>query len=96
MFGKGPSLSAYGIQGVLADPQLQVLNTGEFNDQWQTIDNNSGDGDALEEKLVKAGFAPAQAAESALWPTFTPGSYTVSLTGAGQSTGLGLIEFYEY
>jgi len=96
MFGKGPSLAAYGLQGVLGDPQIQVLNTGEFNDQWRTIDDNSGDGDALEEKLIEANFAPAQPAESALWPTFSPGAYTVKLSGANQSTGIGLIEFYEY
>jgi hypothetical protein len=95
IFGKGPSLSAY-VSGFLSDPQIQVYPTGGSNDQWQTIDDDSGDGHALEEKLVEAHFAPTQPAESALWPTFRPGSYTVRLSGANGSTGLGLIEFYEY
>jgi hypothetical protein len=96
IFGKGPSLAAYGLQGTLADPQIQVLNTGAFNDQWRTMDDNSGSGNALEEKLTEALVAPTQDAESALWPTFTPGFWTVQLSGANQSTGIGLIEFYEY
>jgi subtilisin family serine protease len=34
--------------------------------------------------------------ESALWPTLRPGAYTTVLRGAGGSTGIGLIEFFEY
>ena len=34
--------------------------------------------------------------ESALWPTFTAGSYTAILRGNAGATGLGLIELYEY
>jgi hypothetical protein len=95
MFGKGPSLAAFGIQGTLQDPQLNVSG-GDSNDNWMALDNDSGDGDALEEKLSEAHFAPTNYHESALWPTFSPGSYTVQLSGVNQSTGIGSIEFYEY
>ena len=90
------SVAAYGLQGVLADPQLQVLNTGETNDQWPAIDDDSGSGTGLQEELAESGFSPSDTLESALWPTFTPGFYTVKLSGTNGSSGLGLIEFYEY
>lgn len=100
MRGIGPSLSNFGVAGVLSDPQMEARDSGGVllatNDQWQTIDDDSGDHDALEEELTKNGFAPTQAAESALWPTFRPGAYTVILAGANGSTGIGLVEFYEY
>jgi hypothetical protein len=106
MFGKGPSLGQFGVTGFLVDPQIQVNTTGEHNNNWTTIDDDSGDGNALEEKLNEALLSPtcrSQTAlpdpclkESALWPTFSPGAYTVTLSGVNQSTGIGLIEFYEY
>ncbi|MEY2521398.1 MAG: thermitase [Verrucomicrobiota bacterium] len=102
ILGKGPSLTAFNLSGVLSDPQLEARDSGgallASNDQWQTIDDDSGSGHALEEKLSPSysGFAPANLAESVLWPTFRPGGYTVILSGANGSTGIGLIEFYEY
>ena len=97
ILGKGPSLAAYGLQGTLSDPQLQVAG-GDYNNDWRTIDDDSGDHDALEEELgpLYSGFAPAVSTESVLWPTFRPGGYTVILSGANGSTGIGLVEFYEY
>lgn len=90
IFGKGPSLPST-IPGRLADPRLDVLTTGASNDQWTTI------GIPLQEELTEAGLAPTYSQESALWPTFQPGSYSVRLRSANQtSTGVGLLEFYEY
>jgi hypothetical protein len=100
IFGKGPSiplnvLDTPGPSPLLLNPQIQITG-GESNDDWQTIDNDSGDGDALEEKLEEAQRAPTNIFESALWPTFTPGAYTVVLSGVNQTAGIGLLEFYEY
>jgi subtilisin family serine protease len=102
ILGKGPSLTAFNLSGVLSDPQLELHDSGgallASNDQWRTIDDDSGSQDALEEELGPdySGFAPAVSAESVLWPTFRPGSYTVVLSGTNGATGIGLIEFYEY
>lgn len=108
IFGKGPNLGLLKVQNFLVDPQIQVLDAGgQSNDQWRTIDDDSGDANGLEEKLMEAGRAPtcrSQAdlpidpcdKESALWPTFSPGLHTVKLCGANGATGIGLIEFYEY
>lgn len=100
IFGKGPSiplnvLDTPGPSPLLLNPQIQIAG-GESNDNWQSIDDDSGDQYALEEELEEAGRAPTSLAESALWPTFAPGVQTVILSGVNQTTGIGLIEFYEY
>jgi hypothetical protein len=98
IFGKGPSLVPFAGDSptiYLTNPYIQV-NTGEHNDDWQTIDDDSGDGNALEEKLDEALFSPVNELESALWLTFSPGLHTVILSGVNEATGVGLIEFYEY
>ena len=88
MFGKGPSLAAFGLQGTLGNPQIQIAGTSLSNDNWKRIDDDSGDGpggcnaaatdacNALQEKLDEAHLSPTNVLESALWPTFTPGGYT--------------------
>jgi hypothetical protein len=87
MFGKGPSLP--GVVSKLTNPLLTVLSTGESNDNWGTMYA------PLREELTEANLGPSQSLESALWPTFAPGTYTVQLQGVSGGTGVGLIEFYE-
>jgi subtilisin family serine protease len=88
IFGKGPSLAAFHVQGALSDPQLSASN-GEYNDNWASIG-------VLGEELSTAQIAPTNPLESVLWPTFAPASgNTVILSGANGATGIGLIEFYE-
>jgi subtilisin family serine protease len=97
----GPSLSAYGLQAVLADPQIELRNSSgavlDSNDQWRTFDDTpTYTSKGLEDKLIDAGFAPANNAESALWPTLIQGSYTTIMTGVNNGTGIGLIDFLEF
>jgi len=40
--------------------------------------------------------APANPAKSVLWPTFRPGASTVIFYPANGSTGIGLVELFEY
>lgn len=87
IFGKGPSLP---VAGKLLDPLLDVLTTGESNDQWATTYL------PLREELGEAGLLPTQVAESLLWPTFAAGTYSFRLRGKNATTGVGLISFYEY
>jgi subtilisin family serine protease len=103
MQAKGPSLSAFGLQGVLADPQIELRNSLgvllDSNDQWKDVDGVSK---GLEDKLVKAGFRPLPSDpeqylnESALWPTLVQGTYTAIMKGVNNGTGIGLIDFLEY
>jgi hypothetical protein len=89
MFAKGPSLPGVGER--LWDPEIQVLSTGEFNNNWE-----ESLGYRIAEELREALVAPAHPLEGGLWPTFRPGTHHVIMRGWAQSTGIGLIEFFEY
>jgi hypothetical protein len=72
------------------------------NDNWKTIDDDSPttipveQRVALEEELQAASYAPSNVLESILWPTLRPGAYTTVLSGSSNTTGVGIIELYEY
>ena len=84
---------AFGISGVLADPQLQVMQAGAViaqNDHWSN--------DALVAAVSAAvGAFPlgAGSTDSALVITLSPGLYSLVVTGAGGTAGLALVEAYE-
>jgi hypothetical protein len=87
----GPSLSSFGLSGVLADPVLTVYNSsGEIiasNDNWQT------DGHTL---IEENGLAPSDPSESAaLLTNLAPDAYTVVVTGNNSTEGISLAEVYE-
>ena len=86
----GPSLAAYGVRGVLSDPQLEIYDsTGALiatNNNWQ--DNvNSID-------IQKNKLAPRNALESALVLHLPAGAYTAVVRGADNGTGVALAEVY--
>jgi len=56
------------------------------NDDWGTAANASD--------IQAAGFAPANAKESAIMVTLPPGAYTAILAGAGGSSGVGIVAVY--
>ena len=56
------------------------------NDNWQTAANAS--------QLSAIGFAPLDPRESAVLVTLNPGAYTAIVSGAGGTTGVGIIEVY--
>jgi hypothetical protein len=88
----GPSLTALGVTGALADPTLE-LRDGDgtlllSNDDWQ---DNAGQAAAL----TAAGMAPSNAKESAVIKFLVPGAYTAIVQGRnGTPTGVGLVEVY--
>ena len=87
----GPSLSGFGLSGVLSDPVLSVYDSSgslvETNDNWQSDLNHS---------VVEAnGLAPANPLESAIARTLAPGAYTVIVTGKDATPGIGLVEVYD-
>ena len=86
---RGPSLTAAGVPGALANPVLQLFSGSTLvatNDDWQT--------DASAAAVQSAGFAPSSALESAIRITLNPGAYTVIVTGAGGTTGVGIVEVF--
>jgi hypothetical protein len=87
--GIGPSLGAFGVNGALADPTLELHDqTGAIiatNDNWK---------DTQEAAIVAAGFAPADDKESAIVQRLTPGAYTAIVSGKNNGVGVGLVETY--
>jgi hypothetical protein len=87
----GPSLSSYGLSGVLSDPVLRVYNSSRTliatNDNWQSDPNHF--------VVESNGLTPANPLESATAQTLAPGAYTVIVTGHDPTPGIGLVELYD-
>ena len=87
--GIGPSLTAFGVSGALADPTLELVGSAgslASNDNWR---------DTQEQEITATGLQPTNNLESAILSTLDPGSYTVILRGADSTTGTGLVEVYD-
>jgi hypothetical protein len=86
----GPSLGASGISGALQDPQMMLLNASgtvlQSNDNWQTGPDAAA--------VTATGIPPADPREAAIVAQLAPGSYTVVVSGANNSSGVGLVEDY--
>lgn len=92
----GPKLAEYGVTGVLADPQVQVLPLGSNtplagNDNWNSSDTE------LIAKTNTAGLngLTIGSKDAALLVTLPPGLYTAVVSGVGNTTGVALVEVYE-
>ena len=87
----GPSLAAAGVNGVLANPTLEVVNSAgtrvAFSDDW------SGEASAAE--LRSRGLAPGSSSEAATAVTLSAGAYTILVRGSGGAVGNALVEVYE-
>jgi hypothetical protein len=85
----GPSLGALGVAGALSDPTLELKDangsTVMSNDDWRQTQ---------EAEIIATGLAPTDNRESALVVSLPNGSYTGIVRGAGNTTGVGLVEVY--
>jgi hypothetical protein len=88
--GIGPSLANAGLSNVLDDPVLELhASNGALilqNDDWR---------DTQETQIQNSGLAPSVDREAAIIASLQPGAYTGILTGKNQTTGVGLLEFYD-
>ena len=87
--GLGPSLTNFGIQGVLADPVLELHTPGGSvvtNDNWKST---------KQAEIQATGLAPTNDKESAIVATLTAGNYTTILRGRNNTSGVGLVEAYD-
>jgi hypothetical protein len=87
--GLGPSLTQFGVTGVLANPVLTLVDSNGN----RTINNNWKDKQRA--AIQATGLAPPNNLESAIFVTVPPGNYTAILSGNGGGTGIGLIEIYK-
>ena len=86
--GIGPSLPA---AGHLDNPTLELYSPSGIaiasNDNWMDAPNP--------QDIIDTGVPPANDLESAILTDLAPGSYTTILRGAGNTTGVGLVEAYD-
>jgi hypothetical protein len=86
----GPSLSALGVANALQDPTLELHdgNGGLLasNNDWR---------DTQQPAIEATGLAPSNIKESAILSTLSPGGYTAVVRGAGNTTGVALVEVYK-
>jgi subtilisin family serine protease len=97
----GPSLAAFGVPGVLADPVLRLF-AGQTpiaeNDDWQVtfpLCQQSGHTCGGASAIASTGLAPNHPLEAAILITLPPGPYTVIVSGFAGTTGVGLVEVFE-
>ncbi|MSU50344.1 MAG: hypothetical protein EXS37_14870 [Opitutus sp.] len=92
--GVGPTLTTFGVTGVLADPVLTVLNGTTAiatNDDWGNDANV-----AAISAAIRAFPLPANSRDSALFGSgISSGGYTIQLTGKAGATGNALVELYD-
>jgi hypothetical protein len=84
---KGPSLSAFGVAGALANPRLQVFDAGGR----QIASNEDVGAIAAGSELAALPGVPANALESTLVLVLPPGNYT-AVVSAATGTGIALLE----
>ena len=86
----GPSLSRYGVAGVLSDPVLELHNSrGDLifaNDNWK---------DTQEQWIRGSSLAPSNDRESAIVANLWPGPYTAIVRGKNNTAGVALVEVYD-
>jgi hypothetical protein len=87
----GPSLGGAGVQGVLADPTLDLRDANgvrvAFNNDWQE--------NSAQAALINAtGIPPQNPREAAIVATLGPGQHTAIVSGKDGGTGVALVEVY--
>jgi hypothetical protein len=91
--GLGPSLTSFGIPAasVLNDPVLELHGpNGDLitsNDNWKDSPQRS--------QIEGTIFQPIDDREAVILATLPPAAYTVILSGAGGTKGIGLVEVYD-
>ncbi len=91
----GPTLQAFNVGGVLADPTLELYSNGtrlQANDNW----SDAAGASAVATLNGKVGFAlPIGSKDAALFVTLAPGGYSAVVRGTGNTVGVALLEIYE-
>jgi surface antigen len=95
--GIGPTLTNFGVTGVLANPRLALYDANgsliNENIGWGTSGNAS---DVAQTAASVGAFAlPAGSKDSTLLVTLNPGLYSAIVSGSDGGSGISLIEVYE-
>ncbi len=94
----GPALAAFGVNGVLADPKLEIFSgatrIGE-NDNWGTPVGSTTTATAADFAAAGAFAFPPGSRDAAFLGRFGPGSYSAQVSGVAAATGVALVEVYK-
>ena len=86
----GPSLTQFGLTGVLADPILEVRGPNgaliASNDNWRSTQQT---------EIEMTGLQPSQDAESAIVADLAATDHTAIVRGTNNGTGIGVVEVYD-
>jgi hypothetical protein len=92
----GPGLAQFGLSGVLAAPQLQLVKDGAV------VASNTGlltspDAAAIAAASVQVGAfpVPSNGSDCALLVNLAPGSYSATVSGLNGTSGIAIVEVYE-
>ncbi|MGI8437911.1 MAG: delta-60 repeat domain-containing protein, partial [Chthoniobacterales bacterium] len=87
----GPSLNVNGVPlaGRLTDPAIELRGNGVVltNDNWRSTQ---------EQEIIGTDLAPTDDHEAAIVAVLDPGAYTAIVRGANDTTGVGLVEVYDF
>ncbi|WP_221030677.1 endo-1,4-beta-xylanase [Actomonas aquatica] len=87
----GPQLGAFGVPGVLADPQIRL-----FQGVTEIASNDNWSPDLADDFATLGAFAlTADTASAALRTTLNSGAYTVEVSGVNDTTGVAIVEVYD-
>lgn len=89
----GPGLTAFGVNGVLEDPQLDL-----YREQTRMDGNGDWAGNPIVTQAAQrvGAFALAPGSkDAAMVVLLSPGAYSVQAKGADGATGVALVEVYE-
>ena len=86
----GPTLTQFGVAGVLKNPLLELHNSAGAliisNDNW---------GQAPNAQSIPTNLRPPNSLESAILINLNPGAYTAIVRGVNNTTGVALVEIYD-
>jgi hypothetical protein len=88
--GLGPSLTKFNLSGVLLDPVLELRQSNGslilMNDNWK---------DTQRVQIEGSIYQPSDDRESVIVATLPAATYTVTLSGKNQTSGIGVVEVYD-
>jgi len=95
----GPELTQFGVPNVLADPTLELHDRNgtliASNNNWQTTIIGGIIMDDQVMAILNTGLSPSDGRESAIIANLPAGNYTAIVRGAGNTTGVALVEVYD-
>jgi Matrixin./Immunoglobulin I-set domain. len=95
----GPTLASRGVNGVLANPRLEVFRHAGGTHHLQGENDDWGGAEELKRVFAEVGAADPnmtdESKDAALLVTLNPGVYTVHVSGVGDTTGVALVEVFD-